>query len=145
MKPYKFQKKTSIQGKTVTMIQNPDVIEEMANKIVYMFLSYPAKITTCCAVLSRSVVSDSLRPQGLQPTRLLCPWGFSRQEHWSGLPCLPPGGLPNPGIESRSPALQANSFPSEPPGSPKITISKVNIQLTNQEKIFTTCITQLNN
>ena len=37
----------------------------MANKIVYMFLSYTAKITTCCAVLSRSVVSDSLRPQGL--------------------------------------------------------------------------------
>ena len=47
------------------MIQNPDVIEEMANKIVYMFLSYTAKITTCYAVLSRSVVSDSLRPQGL--------------------------------------------------------------------------------
>ena len=25
--------------------------------------------------------------------------GFSRQEHWSGLPCPPPGDLPNPGIE----------------------------------------------
>ena len=46
------------------------------------------------------VVSDSLQPHGLQPTRLLCLWGFSRQEHWSGLPCLPPGDLPNPGIES---------------------------------------------
>ena len=32
----------------------------------------------CCSVLSRSVVSDSLRPYGLQPTRLLCPWGFSK-------------------------------------------------------------------
>ena len=27
---------------------------------------------------------------GLEPTRLLCPWGFSRQEYWSGLPCPPP-------------------------------------------------------
>ena len=35
----------------------------------------------------------------LATTRLLCPWGFSRQEHWSGLSCPPPGDLPNPGIE----------------------------------------------
>ena len=38
-------------------------------------------------VLSRSAVSDSLRPHGLESTGLLCPWGFSRWEHWSGLPC----------------------------------------------------------
>ena len=36
-----------------------------------------------CAMLSRSVVSDSLWPRGLLPTRLLCPWGFSGQEYWS--------------------------------------------------------------
>ena len=42
-------------------------------------------------VLSRSVVSDSLRPHGLYPTRLLCPWGFSRQEYWRGSQCPPPG------------------------------------------------------
>ena len=42
--------------------------------------------------------------------------GFSRQEYWSGLPCPPPGGLPNPGIEPKSPPLQAVSLPSEPPG-----------------------------
>ena len=40
---------------------------------------------------SRSVVSNSLRPRGLPPARFLCPWGFSRQEYWSGLPCPPPG------------------------------------------------------
>ena len=45
-------------------------------------------------------------------------WGFSRQEYWSGLPCPPPGDLPNPGIEHRSLALQADSLPSEPPGKP---------------------------
>ena len=39
-----------------------------------------------------SVVSDSVRPRGLQPARLLCLWGFSRQEFWSGLPCPPPEG-----------------------------------------------------
>ena len=48
-------------------------------------------------------------------------WGFSRQEYWSGLPCPPPGDLPNPGIEPRSPALQAGFLPSEPPGKPKNT------------------------
>ena len=39
--------------------------------------------------------------------------GFSRQEYWSGLPCLPPGDLPDPGIEPASPvapALQADSL-----------------------------------
>jgi len=41
---------------------------------------------------------------------------FSRQEYWSGLPCPPPGDLPKPGIKPRSPSLQADSLPSEPPG-----------------------------
>ena len=47
--------------------------------------------------------------------------GFSRQEYWSGLPRPPPGDLPNPGIELRSTALQADSLLSEPPGKPKNT------------------------
>ena len=46
--------------------------------------------------------------------------GFSRQEYWSGLPFLSPGDLPNPGIEPRSPALQADSLPFVPPGKPTI-------------------------
>ena len=45
---------------------------------------------------------------------------FSRQEYWSGLPFPSPGDLPDPGIEAGSPALQANSLPSEPPGKPPI-------------------------
>ena len=72
-----------------------------------------------------SVVSDSLRPCGLQPTRLLCPWdspsmGFSRQEYWSGLPFPFPGDLPDPGIEPRSPAMEADALTSEPPGKPNL-------------------------
>ena len=40
---------------------------------------------------------------------------FSRQEYWSGLPFPSPGDRPRPGIEPRSPALQADTLPSEPP------------------------------
>ena len=48
------------------------------------------------------------------------PWsmGFSRHEYWSGLPFPSPGDLPDPGIETGSPALQADYLPSEPPGKP---------------------------
>ena len=42
--------------------------------------------------------------------------GFYRQEYWSGLPFPSPGDLLNPGIEPRSPALQADTLTSEPPG-----------------------------
>ena len=44
--------------------------------------------------------------------------GLSRQEYWSGLPFPSPGDLPIPGIEPGSPALQADTLPSEPPGKP---------------------------
>ena len=45
--------------------------------------------------------------------------GFSRQEYWSGLPFPSPGDLPDPGIEPRSPALYADTLPTEPPGKPE--------------------------
>ena len=41
---------------------------------------------------------------------------FSRPEYWNGWPFPSPGNLPNPGIEPKSPTLQADSLPSEPPG-----------------------------
>ena len=41
--------------------------------------------------------------------------GFSRQEYWTELPFPSPGDLPDPGIEPRSPALQADALTSEPP------------------------------
>ena len=46
--------------------------------------------------------------------------GFSRQEYWSGFLVPSPGNLPDPGIKPGSPALQADSLPSEPPGSPDV-------------------------
>ena len=45
---------------------------------------------------------------------------FSRQEYWSGLPFPLLGDLPDPGIEPRSSAMQADSLPSQPPGKPKL-------------------------
>ena len=48
---------------------------------------------------------------------------FSKQEYWSGLPFPAPGDLPHPGIKPRSPALQADSLPSEPPGKPQTVYS----------------------
>ena len=49
------------------------------------------------------------------------PWRFSRQEYWNGLPCPPPGDLPNPRIKLRSPTVWVDSLPSEPRGKPKNT------------------------
>ena len=72
----------------------------------------------CCAMLSCSVMSNSLWSHGLKPTRLLCLWEISKQEYWSVLPCPPPWDFPNPGIKPRSPTLQADSLLSEPPGRP---------------------------
>ena len=76
----------------------------------------------CCAVLSHSVVSDSLQPHVLQPSRLLCPSGFSRQEYWNGLPCPPPGDLPNPRNEPRSLTLQVDSYHLSHQGSPTLVL-----------------------
>ena len=70
------------------------------------------------AVLSRSVVSDSLQPCGLHPTRLLRPWDSPGEKTGVGCHALLQGDLPDPGMEPRSPALQADSLPNESPGEP---------------------------
>ena len=90
------------------------------------------------AKCSCSVVSDTMRLHGLGPPRLLCPWGFSRQEYWSELPCCPPRDLPNPGIKPRSPTLPADSLPSEPPRKPKNT--GVRSLPYNQEILISTIV-----
>ena len=67
---------------------------------------------------SGSVVSNSLWPPWTVAYQAPQSMEFSRQEHWSGLPFPSPGDLPNPVIEPRSPALQADTLQSEPPGKP---------------------------
>ena len=61
--------------------------------------------------------------------------GFSRQEYWSGLPCLPPGELPDSRIGPMSPvvpALQADSLLLSRQGSPKLSVN----QLQNCPSVF---------
>ena len=69
----------------------------------------------CCLVRKSHRL---LRPRGLQPTRLLCPWGFPGEECWGGLSFPSPGALPNPGTESTSPALAGRVLPPSCRGSP---------------------------
>ena len=76
---------------------------------------------TCARVLS--CFSHVLLFGTLRTTACLDPlsMGFSRHEYWSGLPCPPPGDLPNPGMERLSLSLlywQAGSLPLGPPGKP---------------------------
>ena len=64
--------------------------------------------------------------------------GFSRQEHWSGLPCPPPGDLPDPGIQSASlmsPALAGDSLPLEPPGKPNECLGIHKVRSANTDSI----------
>ena len=69
--------------------------------------------------VTRSVMSDAAT-QWTVVSQVPLSMGFSRQEYWSGLPFPSLGNLPNPGIEPRFPALQADSLPSVLPGKPII-------------------------
>ena len=68
--------------------------------------------TSMC--VSHSIMSDSLQPHGLEPTRLLCPWDSPGKNTGVGSYFLLQGNLPDPGIKPGSPALQVDSLPSEP-------------------------------
>ena len=75
--------------------------------------------TVCVCVCLCLVMSNSLRPHGLQPTRLLCQWDFPVQGYWSGLPFPSPGDLPDPGIKPVSATLEDGFLTTEPPGRPQ--------------------------
>ena len=70
-------------------------------------------ILDCCCLVSCSVMSDSFATPWTIALQTPLSMGFSRQEYWSGLPCPPPGDLPNPGLEVMSltsPALGGRFF-----------------------------------
>ena len=82
----------------------------------WVVISFSSRYSAVCLVAqARLTLCD---PVDCGPPGSSYLWGFSRQEYWSGLPCPPQGDPPNPGLIPRSPALQADSFPSEPPGKP---------------------------
>ena len=78
------------------------------------------KKQTAGCVLVTQLCLTLCDPMDWEPGALQAPpsMKFSRQEYWSGLPFPSPGDLPDPGIEPRSPALQADSLPSDPPWKP---------------------------
>ena len=62
---------------------------------------------------------------------------FSRQEYWSGLPFPSPGDFPNLGLNPGSPALQADSLPSVPPGKPNgMVISRMLETVIKPKSVF---------
>ena len=78
---------------------------------------------------SHSVMSDSLRPQGLYS-----PWNSPGQNTGVGSLFLLQGNLPNPGIEPRSPALQVDSLPTELSGKPREIGIHVSKSKTNENR-----------
>ena len=83
----------------------------------YNFLGAMNELQVC--VLVAHFVSDFVTPWTLDQSRQApLSMEFSRQEYWSGLPFPSPGDLPGPRIKPRSPALQADSLPSETPVKP---------------------------
>ena len=79
----------------------------------------PAWSPDWCSVAKQCLTL--LRPHGQAPLSM----GFPRQEYWSGLPCPPPGDLPDPGIEPTfltTPSLADRLFASSTTGKPHISI-----------------------
>ena len=71
-------------------------------------------------MLSRSVVSDSFQHHWTVSQQASLSMEVPREEYWSGVLFPPPGDLPNPGIEPRSLALQADALPAELLGKPRM-------------------------
>ena len=80
--------------------------------------NHPSQVLLPCELEINKDVSHSLQPPGLEPTRFLCPWSSPGKNTGVGSHSFLQGDLPDPGIELRSPALQADSLPSEQPGKP---------------------------
>ena len=104
-----------LQGIFPTQGSNPGLPH--CRRILY-HLSHQGSLQWCVVVVVGGLVAKSC-PTLATPWTVACQaplfMGFSRQEYWSGLPFPSPGDLPDPGIEPRSPALQADSLPTELP------------------------------
>ena len=79
-------------------------------------------------VINSVSISPSVGPYGDRVTKsdlqAPLPMEFSKKEYWSGLQCLSSVDLPDPGIKPKSPAMHADSLPSEPSEKPKYRIDK---------------------
>ena len=80
-------------------------------------------------LFSLSVTSNSSATPWMVAHKAPLSMGFPRQEYWSGLPFPPPGDLPDPEMEPKSPALADGFFTTESPGKPSFKILIVNFIL----------------
>ena len=97
-------------GKTIALTRWTFV-----GKVMFLLLNMLSRLVIAFLPRSKHLLISFLLTVAYQA---LLSMGFSRQEYWSGLPFPSPGDLPNPGIKPRSPALQVDALPSEPPGKP---------------------------
>ena len=95
---------------TLPALEGEVSITELPGKSLAYLLNKIVKVLVTQSCLTLCNPMDSSPPGPLSV-------GFSGQEYWSGLPCPPPGDLPNPGVEPRSLALQSHFLPPEPPRS----------------------------
>ena len=104
---------------TTTPCRKPLIIYSKRPNALLLNLSYEFQSHSLSLLVSSTVTQWTVAYQA--PLFM----GFSRQENWSGLPFPSPGDLPNPGIETGSPSLQADALPSEPPWKLLMTVSYV--------------------
>ena len=107
-------KLTAFQNKTYTYLEENPNLQHQQCQICNIW--QPRKICVCSVAKLRLIFG-----QWTVACQSPLSMGFSRHKYWSGLPCPPPGDLPNSGMESASPAspaLQADSLPTELRGKP---------------------------
>ena len=104
----------------IVPIQGSNLSLPRCRRILYQ-LSHQGSPIKCVksekVKVSFSCVLLFVTPMGCSPPGSTVHW-ILQQEHWSGLPFPPPGGLPQPGIEPMSPAWQLDSLPLSSLGSP---------------------------
>ena len=93
---------------------------------------------TDCAYVHAQPCPALLRPHGLQPTWLLCPWDFPGQEYWSVLPFPPPRDLLDPGIKAVPLAWQVDSLPLSHWRTPKSDLIVDVVGLLSHVRLFGT-------
>ena len=94
-----------------SFFSNPPVKRKVKMKVAQLFLTFEAKSLSRVQLFVVPWTVAYKAPLSIE---------FSRKEYWSGLPFPSPGDLPHPGIEPRSPTLQADALLSEAPRKPPV-------------------------
>ena len=118
---------SSISGMNafITQFMMPNLQSNFLNLVSGKLLIHNSLISQ-----TPSAISNSLRPHGLQPARLLCPWNSPDRNPGVGCHFLLQGDLSDREIKPRSPKFLADCLPSEPPGKPfSNTITSPNLTL----------------